>query len=261
MNELKWTHLNNANDFIITWLYNDKWKFYKENAKLLLEADFIDYSFSNEFEHWLWKWINRDYNSVVISKVNNKPKYSSDYFNCTGFIVIWTDKDWCNISILSHQDPWFFLSSEPAENIKDFWYWDNITKKEMSEFLLKEQLNELKNKSIDWTIDIIILLWSSNKNYSQYKKSIIYLEQISKEVFNINPVIVWWPTNNTLEWFFLYKDIIVDTKNRKVFFLKWSSYNDNINFVSNEVEEIFQNPYKKLIKEIIDKIRNFSIKK
>ncbi|MBI3633411.1 MAG: hypothetical protein HY226_03915 [Candidatus Vogelbacteria bacterium] len=87
---------------------------------------------------------NRGKGSFTISPVNNLDKFSGSYRNCTGVIVAGIDrKTGENISLLSHQDPEYFLTSDDQKQrfVTD----------------LEERLEELKDRCESGTIDAIIL--------------------------------------------------------------------------------------------------------
>ncbi len=92
-----------------------------------------------------WAW--------VISELNSKDKYSNHYLDCTSLLISWKSKTSGEIlSTLTHSDP--------------LW-----VKQPSFEETLVKRINELKQLSIEWSIDSIISWWSG------FSKS--YIESVS----------------------------------------------------------------------------------
>jgi len=124
--------------------------------------------------------------SYVISNLDSLDKFSKSFRDCTGIIVAGQDqKTGKNISFLSHQDPQYFLSKETNKNefIKD----------------LKEQLINLKENSVDGTIDAVIVGGNyfkgrDKKEFRQnYLNSIELLAGWVKEILGFEPVVITGP--------------------------------------------------------------------
>ncbi len=193
------------------------------------ENDLQNSSFINYDDWWLdfdIDWIKYKWLYYIISEVNWENKYSKDFYNCTSVIAIWKDKiSWENISFLTHQHP------------------DSIKWKMFKEDLNKS-LNELKEKSIDWSIDIVILWWNNNNNFNEYVWVIEELKVLINEKIWINPDVIWWPTNNYKESFIWYlgtsKDILLNTKKRQIKFYKsFLDKKTTIDYNSSKVTELF----------------------
>lgn len=88
---------------------------------------------------------NKGQNSYVISKIDGRDKLSEEYRDCTGLLVVGADKETGeNISFLTHQMPEYFLGKSENKNLK--------FKKDLS-----KQIEELKKRSQEGTIDAVIL--------------------------------------------------------------------------------------------------------
>jgi hypothetical protein len=128
------------------------------------------------------KFKNAGEQTYVISIVDNLDKYSKRFVNCTGIVATGLDKKINqNISLLSHQDPEYFLSSnsrEQARFVRD----------------LEERLSELKRRSEKGTIDAGIIGGKYIKYIpefqKQYLESIKFLSKIIKNILGFEPVIL-----------------------------------------------------------------------
>lgn len=79
--------------------------------------------------------------SFVISAVNEAPKSSKEYANCTGVVAVGKDKiTKRNISLLSHQHPGTIVDEHSQEFTRD----------------LSDRLEELKERSEEGSIDVAI---------------------------------------------------------------------------------------------------------
>lgn len=132
--------------------------------------------------------------SYVISPVDALNKISRSLADCTGIIAAGRDKDTDgNISLLSHQDPTFFLSASHAGRkifLND----------------LEERMHELQERSMDKTIDAAIFggrvrgveIWSDgNFNRRNYLESIKLLSEEIKKIFGFEPVVITGPKNKS----------------------------------------------------------------
>lgn len=214
--------------YIKTWLYNSPWM--KIPVSMILkDANYIDYYRNNEkVAKENLKFSN--HNSFVISNIDSSNKYSKDYLNCTWIIAIWeSEETWENISFLTHQNTIWYM-----EKIK---WLDTLFKQKLEESLL-----ELKSKSKNGTIDIVIMWWNDINDFADYTKTIKFLDNIISESTWISAEVVWWPSivknlktkNNT-------KDIVLNTSDRKIFLFKeYSKIEDNINFYANKINKVLK---------------------
>jgi hypothetical protein len=127
---------------------------------------------------------NRGECSYVISPINKLNKFSMAFVNCTGLIATGQEKETGeNISFLNHEDPGHFLSDEE--------------KKMKFQSDLKERLEELKEKSVEKTVDVVIVGGNYFKDLKEYKKnyidSIKLLSDEVSHVFGFEPVVMTGP--------------------------------------------------------------------
>ena len=83
--------------------------------ELRLQALYVNY-YSSEADREKHGLLSAGPNTYVISPVNEMPKYSDTYRNCTGIAVMGFDpKTKTTVSLLSHQDPQYFLHAGKEE--------------------------------------------------------------------------------------------------------------------------------------------------
>jgi hypothetical protein len=126
---------------------------------------------------------NAGENSYVISPVDDFNKYSMGFRNCTGLVAVGEDKETGkNISFLSHQNPKFFLTSSN----KDIFIKD-----------LNNQLQELKEKSLEGTVDVAIVGGNYVKgregSEKNYLASIGLLSAEVSSALGFEPVVITGP--------------------------------------------------------------------
>ena len=150
---------------------------------------------------------NADRNSYVISAVDSSNKFSKGFKNCTGLIVSGLEKDTGkNISFVSHHDPDYFLSGDEAEKLfnRD----------------LREQLEELKKRCGDGTIDAVIVGGNYFENLSesqtQYLKSIRLLSEEVQGVLGFEPVVMTGPKNRRSG----QDDVFYDNEQRRLYIMR-----------------------------------------
>lgn len=148
--------------------------------------------------------------SYVISKIDDLDKFSKSFINCTGIIITGCDKKTSkNISFLSHQDPAYFLGKSFNKN--------KFTKD------LREQLINLKEKSVEGTIDAVIVGGNyfkeeDDRNFREdYFNSIKLLSKEVKEILGFEPVVMIGPK--------IIKsgkkdDVFYDNDNRRLYIIR-----------------------------------------
>ncbi len=153
-----------------------KIKEFLKNPNKESNIDYLDYSITNKNK--LDNFKNAGKYTYLISSVDNKDKFSNYLIDCTSVIAVGRDRDTHqNISFASHQSPRSGLGTNKNNFEKD----------------LNNQLLELKNKSENGTVDIIIVggKYVDQKDYKElYLKSIKFLTEEVKKVFNFEPVVV-----------------------------------------------------------------------
>ncbi|MFA5997559.1 MAG: hypothetical protein WC791_03675 [Candidatus Paceibacterota bacterium] len=121
--------------------------------------------------------LNAGEQTYVISEPNENNKWSDKYKNCTGVIVVGTDKETGKeISILTHQDPWKFLKTHKQD------FEENLTAK----------IEELLQKTEIGTVDTIIFGGNFTRP-DEYEDSIKRISEICKKAFGHEPVVVTGP--------------------------------------------------------------------
>lgn len=264
---LRWWHLNSNDYYIMTWIYSLSWVNDEEGKQKLVSeqwfnqslvdnilrkwsyldylhnsSDHLDYLVINEALEWIKESekisktssiIYEDGVWSVISRFDYNNKYSDFYINCLWVVCISKiKKTWKNASFISHHE---------TSNIWLHWKFLND---------LELMLNFVKNTSYEWTIDIIILWWSDLCDFEEYVKWIEQLNSTVKWVMWFEASVVWWPSIEKREKLSeetiiadISKSIYVDTKERRVLFLKrhWNSIESNINFLAWDVYESVRN--------------------
>lgn len=141
---------------------------------------------------------NPEFDSYVISPIDSLNKFSKSFKNCTGLVVTGIDKETGkNISFLSHQDPAYFLyKKDSSKFVKD----------------LREQIEKLKKRCLDGTIDAVIVGGNYFKNDKQFQEgylnsirkqfqedylnSIKLLSQETENILGFEPVVMTGPKTN-----------------------------------------------------------------
>lgn len=135
--------------------------------------------------------------TYVISQIDSFDKFSREYFDCIGLIAAGKDKITNeNISFITHQDPKTFLYEKKENFIKD----------------LDSSLDELKKRSTEKAIDVVIIGGQYDGYDEHYVKSIKLLEQRVFKKFGFYPVIAIGPKISDGS-----DTIFYDNKNRRVF--------------------------------------------
>lgn len=151
----------------------------------------------------------------VISQCDSNDKFSCSYYNCTGAIIIGTDKNGKEISIMSHQDP-YTLKSDFKESFKKD---------------LFERIEKLKEESDKKSLDAIIF----GGNLTDYEVSIKTLSEILKEKLDFEPTVMTGPnlvlSNPT--------DVYLDTQNRRLYIVRPFQNNNKTNheYAPSQIEE------------------------
>ncbi len=140
------------------------------------------------------------HNKYVISPVDSLDKFSTKIIDCTGVLVTGKDKlTGENISLLTHENPGAFRVSAQGSFTKD----------------LQERLNELKDRSIEGSIDAIIIggnYFDQDNHKMNYKRSISELADTVYKVLGFEPIVIMGPK---------VKDgadnVFYDNKNRRAY--------------------------------------------
>lgn len=247
---LKNEHLEEGVKPIIGGIY-DKNNIDKETQSFLnnlkKDADFVNFIYT-EKDIKENKMYNSGKLSYVISFCNEKNKYSENYLDCTGVVIVGKDKETGkNISFLSHQNPDFFIK-----------YKEGRLKFKAD---LDKSIDDLISKCKQGTIDAII--FGGNKQdvsenipdenfnqgidnideylkgpFDEYVKSVKYLNYIIKQKIGFSPVVISGPNDN-FETNNHSLNIYFDNNNRRLYILKPKQENSDKNeaFEVSNIEE------------------------
>lgn len=184
-----------------------------------------EWTLSGSIFNWSWAF------AYMISNVSDEDKFSEWYKNCTWIIMIWKDKyTWKNISFMTHQDPKMFLKH-----------------KDEFEADLKNKIEEITEKCIPWSTDVIIF-WGQDYDeleFKEYKASVNLLNRIITRKLGKSPEVILWPKINSSEPLNAY----FNTKLRRLYIIRWESDfpETNISFLAKDV-----NKYIKYVKEVVE---------
>ncbi len=130
--------------------------------------------------------------SYIISPIDSRDKFSLKYVECTGVIICGVDKETGeNISLLSHQNPNFFLFDKDLSFFKD----------------IKEKAKDLLEKCEPDSLDVVLFggKFSDSDNATDieeakdnvdkllYIKSIKYISKVLFDILHIEPTVISGP--------------------------------------------------------------------
>lgn len=247
-------YLKNPKDYIITGIYNMSnfyldWRFFKRKnifidptdfknpikwdkwyiKQLLKKWAFIDYYTENDYNDNFY-YIGKGY---VISKITDKPLYSTEYKDCTALVGIGRDKNtWKNIGFLTHQWPEQVLKNEVLDG--------KLNNKIHFLYKISNIIKELQDRCEPWTIDITFLGWRNDGNFKNYKKLLKTINKIVEKKLWFPIQISAWPSIYQ-ENIDTSKNILVDIENRRILLFKeYSSPEENIDFCINQTNQALQ---------------------
>lgn len=144
--------------------------------------------------------------SYVISPADGFDKFSGEFANCTGLVVTGQDKSTGeNISFLSHQDPGYFLAEKTNSNqfVED----------------LRQRLKELKERSVEGTIDAVIVggnyFTESEGFLKNYLESIKLLSEEISKILGFQPIVMTGPKTTSGR-----DHVFYDNKNRRLYIMR-----------------------------------------
>ncbi len=178
-------------------------------------AERVDY-YKNESEGG--SSLQDDERGYVISNISQDNKYTTELYSCTSVIAVGADKDTGNnISFLTHQDGFTINKNKNFDND------------------IKRRLEELKSRSVDGSIDIILVGGNTDDGVSYlYTDTVSKLSQQIEEVSGFKPVVVGPKSVG-----YLYDNVLFDTKNRRVYLMRpplHKVYNDT--FRADDLDEV-----------------------
>ena len=163
---------------------SDDWK------KLVEEALHIDFK-ANDLEVAAAKLRSGGFQTYVLSPIDERPKYSDGYRNCTGIAAVGVDRvTGRNISFLTHQGP-----------NGDYYPEERLEKD------LRELLREFRSRIVPGTEDILIFGGSyfasenaDGRTYMDvYRESIKFVSQIIHEETGIDAEVAIGPSASTAD--------------------------------------------------------------
>ncbi len=187
--------------------------------------------------------------TYIISPVNSKNKYTDELIDCTSVIAVGMDKKTGkNISFLSHEMSLRRLKLENKnKNHKDREF--DIHDKFIEDF--KSSLKELKEKSEEKTVDIVIAggkilmkdkklpstMTDSARYDSNYTRTIEGISKLVEDEFGFQPVVITGPK------VFDGSDVVLfDNKNRRLYIKRSDARHSEVNkaFQAKDVEKRVQ---------------------
>lgn len=180
--------------------------------------------FIGEFRENLWAYI--------ISPIDSSDKFSLKYAECTGMVVVGTDKETGeNISFLSHQNPNFFLLYDDLNFFTE----------------LKKKVQEIKDRCEPDSFDAIMFggKFANVKDFpdghaiheidkEMYLKSIESVSGTINSILGFNPEIISGPKFNPA-----YDHVVFRNNDRRLHLFRFSKESDFIrNFNPDEVREL-----------------------
>lgn len=154
---------------------------------------------------------NAGHQSYVISSIDNRPKFTKKLADCTSLIAVGREKGAEEeLSFLTHQDPDKFL-----------WF-----KRPLFVQHLKEQLEALKGKCSEGSIDVVIAGGNLSEEGAEYQISLELLTSVVKETCGFEPLVICGPKEE-----YNVDDVYFDTQKRRAYMLRPKqdvspSYND-----------------------------------
>lgn len=162
---------------------------------------------------------NAGESTYVISESNKKDKYSKRYCNCTGIAIVGEKKDSNKqISFMSHQDPYNFLSNNKTKFTQD----------------LVEAIKEIKNKTKKGSVDAVVFGGKAG-NGDEYERSIRFITNILSQEFDFEPTVMTGPNTRIYE---NSTKVYFDTQNRRLWIVRPAQKSEaNENYVPNELDK------------------------
>ncbi len=143
--------------------------------KIRRNGEFVDYS-GNEEVYKKRNIKNAGKETYAMSECTPENKYSNEYFNSTGIIIVGEEKNSKKqISFMTHQDPEKFLEDKKELFTKD----------------LTDLIKIIKEKCKEKSIDAII--FGGNAGFREYQESIKFLGNIITKELGFEPTVMTGP--------------------------------------------------------------------
>ncbi len=231
-NPLHNEHLARDERPIMASISGDRYRIYGETLDETTKAAFADDNGETEIVNFYsdkeqldeQEMLNSGEQSYAISSINERPKRSFEYQNCTGIAVSATDKETGKqISFLSHQNPGRFLPWYRASKYK----FDND---------MSARMQEIKSRAVQGSIDVVLFGGNMRKNGSEHEESISVLSDICKRNFGFEPVVIAGPT--IPEDIGGGTEVHLDTEHRRLHIARPPQQGDdtNISYVPSQFE-------------------------
>jgi hypothetical protein len=151
--------------------------------------------------------------TYLISGVDNFDKFSLDYGDCIGAIVVGRNKEGKNVSLMTHQKPENFINKNKEVFLKD----------------LNERLDVFIN-NIDGDIDVII--FGGNKGGGDYEESIKLMGSALKKKTSVAPSVITGPNLSAS-----MTDVFFDNTNRRLYLARGEqdSHTLNEDYLADEI--------------------------
>jgi len=140
--------------------------------------------------------------SYVISPIDEKPKFTKRLANCTALIAVGGRKTGAKkeLSFITHQNPDEFL----------------LLKEEQFTQHLRQQLQELKQKCTEGSIDIVIAGGNlDEEKYREYERSLELLTSVVQKECGFEPLVIAGPKEK-----YGLDDVYFDTQIRRAYIVR-----------------------------------------
>jgi len=170
---------------------------------------------------------NAGNNTYVISSISSKDKFSRNFYNCTGLVVVGIDeKDGKDISFISHQEPGVILNMGGV---------GQLFKQDLSDRLI-----EMRNRCVPGSVDIAIV-GGNFIDDNEYRGKDIYggivelLTEEVLEVFEFSPHVAVGPKIIVGR-----DDVYFNTKERRLYVIRPQgiSSEENQPFVPEDLPKV-----------------------
>lgn len=178
-------------------------------------AERVDYYKNESGQSGYFQAKDRGY---VISAIDKESKYTDKLFCCTSIIAVGIDRETGdNISFLTHQDTFTINKDGNFDND------------------IKRRLEELKSRSVNGSMDIVLVGGNTDDEVSYlYTDTISKLSEQIEGVSGFKPVVVGPKSVG-----YLYDNVLFDTKNRRVYLMRPPMYRvHNDTFRSDDLDEV-----------------------
>jgi len=162
--------------------------------------------------------LQRENSAYVISSCDEKDKYSTGYFNCTGIVVVGKD-----------------LHSEKQLSIMT--HWDSREKEEFGDDLSKA-IDNILSKTQEGSINSIVFGGHTNNLETNYKPQVTFIESVFVKKNQKEPTVMTGPAesiNNNAKGTAGY----FDTQNRRLYIVReeQDNYSLNENYLPHEIDK------------------------